>query len=38
MSDGANPGCGRVRISLVAKVPECVEAASRMREFARQMK
>ena len=29
-----NPGRGRVRISLVATVPECVEAAERIREFA----
>jgi N-succinyldiaminopimelate aminotransferase len=35
MPDGTNPGRGRVRISLVAKVPECIEAASRIREFAR---
>ncbi len=35
MPDGSNPGRGRVRISLVAKVPECVEAASRIREFVR---
>ena len=30
-----NPGRGRVRISLVANVPECTEAAHRIREFAR---
>ncbi len=30
---GSNPGSGRVRISLVAKVPECIEAASRIRDF-----
>ncbi len=28
-----NPGRGRVRISLVANVPECVEAARRIRSF-----
>lgn len=28
-----NPGRGRVRISLVANVPECVEAAQRIREY-----
>ncbi|MFT3905509.1 MAG: succinyldiaminopimelate transaminase [Steroidobacteraceae bacterium] len=28
-----NPGRGRVRISLVASVPECVSAAQRLREF-----
>jgi N-succinyldiaminopimelate aminotransferase len=32
-ADGNNPGRGRVRISLVATVPECVEGASRIREF-----
>jgi N-succinyldiaminopimelate aminotransferase len=35
MPDGTNPGRSHVRISLVAKVPECVEAASRIREFVR---
>jgi N-succinyldiaminopimelate aminotransferase len=30
-----NPGRGRVRISLVANVPECTEAAHRIRDFAR---
>jgi N-succinyldiaminopimelate aminotransferase len=30
---GADPGLGRVRISLVAPVPECVEAAHRIRRF-----
>ena len=29
----ANPGAGRVRISLVATVPRCVEAAERIRDF-----
>jgi N-succinyldiaminopimelate aminotransferase len=28
-----NPGRGRVRISLVASLEECVEAAERMREY-----
>lgn len=30
---GGNPGRERVRISLVATLPECVEAAARIREF-----
>ena len=30
---GVNPGRGRVRISLVAGVDECVEAAHRIRDF-----
>jgi N-succinyldiaminopimelate aminotransferase len=30
-----HPGRERVRISLVATVPECIEAASRIREFVR---
>ena len=33
--DGVNPGAGRVRISLVASVPRCVEAAERIRDFVR---
>jgi N-succinyldiaminopimelate aminotransferase len=28
-----NPGAGRVRISLVPEVAQCVEAAQRLREF-----
>ena len=32
-ADGCNPGRGRVRISLVASVDECVEAAHRLRDF-----
>jgi N-succinyldiaminopimelate aminotransferase len=28
-----NPGAGRVRISLVAEVDECVEAAHRIADF-----
>jgi N-succinyldiaminopimelate aminotransferase len=31
----ANPGAGRVRISLVPGVAQCVEAAERIREFMR---
>jgi len=31
--DGANPGSGRVRISLVATTGDCVEAARRIRTF-----
>jgi N-succinyldiaminopimelate aminotransferase len=30
-----NPGAGRVRISLVAPVAQCVEAAERIRDFLR---
>jgi N-succinyldiaminopimelate aminotransferase len=30
---GANPGAGRVRISLVPAVEQCVEAAERIRKF-----
>lgn len=32
-AQGVNPGAGRVRISLVAGVDECVEAARRIRTF-----
>jgi N-succinyldiaminopimelate aminotransferase len=32
---GGNPGRGRVRVSLVASVEDCVEAARRMEEFVR---
>jgi N-succinyldiaminopimelate aminotransferase len=32
-SAGANPGAGRVRISLVPGVEQCVEAAERIRKF-----
>jgi N-succinyldiaminopimelate aminotransferase len=32
-ADGGNPGSGRVRISLVASVPRCMEAAERIRDF-----
>jgi N-succinyldiaminopimelate aminotransferase len=31
-----NPGAGRVRISLVAGVPQCVAAAERIRDFVRE--
>ena len=34
-ADG-NPGAGRVRISLVASVADCVAAAQRIAEFVRQ--
>jgi N-succinyldiaminopimelate aminotransferase len=34
--DGHNPGAGRVRISLVASVAQCVEAAQRIRDFLRE--
>ncbi len=30
-----NPGAGRIRISLVADVAECVTAAQRIRDYAR---
>jgi len=30
---GVNPGAGRVRLSLVASVEECVQAAERIRDF-----
>ncbi|MEJ2601746.1 MAG: succinyldiaminopimelate transaminase [Gammaproteobacteria bacterium] len=33
--DGRNPGSGRLRLSLVAEPDECVEAAQRIRDFAR---
>ncbi len=32
-NDGHNPGRGRLRISLVAEVDACVEAAGRIRDF-----
>lgn len=34
-SQHANPGRGRVRISLVANVPECLEAAHRIRDYVK---
>ena len=34
LPDGSNPGRGRVRISLVASVQDCVEAAERIGRFA----
>lgn len=36
-SAAGNPGAGRVRISLVATVEECVEAARRIRHFVEQL-
>jgi N-succinyldiaminopimelate aminotransferase len=30
---GENPGRGRVRISLVPTLPQCVEAAQRLHDF-----
>ena len=33
---GDNPGAGRVRISLVPPVAQCVEAAERIRAFMRE--
>jgi N-succinyldiaminopimelate aminotransferase len=33
---GANPGAGRVRISLVPPIGQCIEAAGRIREFLQQ--
>ncbi len=30
---GGNPGCGYLRLSLVASIEDCVEAARRIREF-----
>ena len=35
-ADGHNPGAGRARISLVASVAQCVEAAERIRDFLRE--
>jgi N-succinyldiaminopimelate aminotransferase len=32
-ASGANPGAGRVRISLVPSVEQCIQAAERIREF-----
>ncbi|HWQ39781.1 MAG TPA: succinyldiaminopimelate transaminase [Burkholderiales bacterium] len=34
---GVNPGANRVRIALVPSLSECVEAASRLREFIRSL-
>lgn len=31
--DGINPGAGWIRMALVAPVAECVEAATRIRDF-----
>lgn len=35
-AQGSNPGCGRVRMALVADTAECTEAARRIAEFATQ--
>ena len=35
--DGRNPGKNRVRLALVAPLEECVEAVSRINQFARQL-
>ena len=35
-TSGENPGTGRVRISLVPPVAQCVEAAERIRAFLRE--
>jgi len=32
---GTNPGAGRIRLALVAEVAECMEAAERIRAFAK---
>jgi N-succinyldiaminopimelate aminotransferase len=32
-SSGSNPGAGRVRISLVANIDDCVTAAGRIADF-----
>jgi N-succinyldiaminopimelate aminotransferase len=37
-SQGENPGAGRVRISLVAGVEECVAAARRIRQFIEELR
>jgi N-succinyldiaminopimelate aminotransferase len=37
-SEYINPGRGRVRISLVATVDECVEAAQRIREYVKTLR
>ena len=33
--DGHNPGAGRVRMALVASLPECLEAAERIKRFCK---
>jgi N-succinyldiaminopimelate aminotransferase len=35
--DGKNPGTNRVRLALVARLDECVEAMSRINQFARDL-
>ena len=32
-AQGHNPGAGRIRMALVAETAECVEAATRIRQF-----
>jgi N-succinyldiaminopimelate aminotransferase len=36
--NGENPGANRVRMALVASVEECVEAATRIRDFVQEIK
>jgi N-succinyldiaminopimelate aminotransferase len=36
-ADGANPGTNRVRIALVAPLDECVEAITRIHQFAKDL-
>ncbi|MBA3581739.1 MAG: succinyldiaminopimelate transaminase [Gammaproteobacteria bacterium] len=35
--NGRNPGNQRIRMALVAELPECIDAAQRMREFLHQL-
>jgi N-succinyldiaminopimelate aminotransferase len=37
-SEGVNPGKNRVRLALVAPVPECIEAAHRIRNYVESLK
>ena len=34
---GVNPGAGFIRIALVASLAECLDAADRIRQFAKQL-
>ena len=34
---GVNPGAGRIRMALVAEVPECLEAAQRIAAYVRSL-
>jgi N-succinyldiaminopimelate aminotransferase len=34
---GINPGCGRIRMALVAEIDECMEAARRIVEFTQKL-